>query len=426
MTRPGHDLNFVNLEPKHPESFRQFRPNLGYKLPMDRGALASQQGSVHLGGNLSQVSDLGGLASLRGAWTALESRCHSAPTVFQSFDWVHEWSKIYCDPNTANAAEIRIITGRRDNQLVFVLPLMLRRIQGLKMLTLLSEPHAQYGDILCHRDENPELWMTAALEFCQAKSTADILYIRHVRDDSILATFAKRHLADGHFNEKAPYLDLSVFGSSAEYDSRYSSTQKKRRKKIRKYLQELGPVNFTAVSDPAASDAAIASAVTEKEIWLKKRGRYSRVLNCPRHVDFLRGLARLRDSSIKLVVTKLSAGDKTASWDISFRYEGTNYCYITSHVNTLNDLSPGRLHMDQSQRLSLADGIKKFDLMVPNDPHKESWCSGKMDVNDYYFAFSAKGRLYGAAYLGWFRPLLRKAYYMLPQRALVAIQPFTG
>jgi CelD/BcsL family acetyltransferase involved in cellulose biosynthesis len=292
------------------------------------------------------------------------------------------------------------------------------------MLTLLTDPHAQYGDILCDRNENIELWMSSALEFCRDRNLADILYIRHVRADSNFVNFAKLHLKNGHFNEQAPYLDLTAFKSAAEYDGRYSPTQKKRRKKIRKHLMELGAVNFTAVRDLAASDAAIATAVREKDIWLKDRGRYNRIMGCPSHVEFLKQLARLKDSPLKLVVTELSAGNATASWDISFRYGSTNYCYITSHLNALNDLSPGRLHMDQSQRLSLADGMKKFDLMVPNDPHKDSWCSGKVEVNDYYYAFSGKGRLFGAAYLGWLRPLIRKAYYSLPQRALVALQPF--
>lgn len=370
------------------------------------------------------ISSLTGLESLRADWKNLETRCHAQPSVFQSFDWVNEWAKIYCNASQKDSAEIHIMLARKSNKLIFLMPLMLRRVQGMKMLTLLTDPHAQYGDILCDRNENTEFWMKSALDFCRASNFADIIYIRHVRSDSNLAGFAKLHLKNGHFNEQAPYLDLTPFKSAEDYDARYSPTQKKRRKKIRKHLQELGPVNFEAVHDLDASDAAITSAVSEKNIWLKDRGRYNRVMNCPRHVAFLQQLSRLKDSPLKLVVTKLTAGKVVASWDISFRYGSTNYCYITSHVNSLNDLSPGRLHMDQSQRMSLADGMNIFDLMVPNDPHKDSWCSGKIGVNDYYYAFSARGRLFGAAYLGWLRPVIRKAYYSLPQKALIALQPF--
>ena len=391
---------------------------------MDRVNSVLQPTENALLSHIAMVTNLGDLAALRSDWTDLETRCHDSLSVFQSFDWINEWSQVYANPGSREPVELKILLGRRNNRLVFVLPLMLRRIQGVKVLSILTDPHAQYGDILCDRSENAGQWMSAALEFCQAFIAADILYIRHVRSDSALAPFAKQHLVDAHFNDQAPYLDLTTFKSAPDYDARYSSTQKKRRKKIRKHLQDLGSVSFSVLDDQAAADVAIASAVAEKDIWLKDRGRYNRIMSCPRHVDFLRRLARLSGAPVKLVVTKLEAGGKPVSWDISFRYHDTNYCYITSHVNALNDLSPGRLHMDQSQRLSLADGMKKFDLMVPNDPHKDSWCSGKMPVNDYYSAFTAKGRLFGAAYLGWLRPLMRKVYYKLPPKALAALRPF--
>ena len=147
-------------------------------------------------------------------------------------------------------------------------------------------------------------------------------------------------------------------------------------------------------------------------------------MGCDNHVEFLQSLTKLENSPVTVVVTEITVGTKPISWDINFRYRGTNYCYITSHVNALNDLSPGRLHMDLSQRAGLTAGMHTFDLMVPNDKHKDSWCSGKIIVNDYYHPLNAKGRLFGAAYLSWLRPLLRKTYYSLPQKALLALQPF--
>jgi CelD/BcsL family acetyltransferase involved in cellulose biosynthesis len=47
-----------------------------------------------------------------------------------------------------------------------------------------------------------------------------------------------------------------------------------------------------------------------------------------------------------MVVTELRAGDRPVSWEISFRYGGTHFAYITSHACDLTDLSPGRLHFD--------------------------------------------------------------------------------
>ena len=369
---------------------------------------------------ISLVSSLSEIEGLRLSWRELEARCTVTP--FQSFDWIYQWSQTYADPNRPDPARIHIVLGRKNGRLLFVLPLMRRRRHGVNLLTWASDPFGQYGDILCDPGENPSRWMEAALAFCQRPGQDDIIYLRHVRADARIAAFARQNMSNAYFNEQAPYLDLTAFRTVGDYDKRYSTTQKKRRKKIRKYLQRLGPVNFAPLSEQGLRDGAIALAIAEKQVWLDKRGRFSRTMSCPRHVEFLQRLAGLKDKPLNLLVTKLSAGERTASWDINLRYGGTNYCYITSHMNDLDELSPGRLHMDQSQRLSLADGMQKFDLMVPNDAHKDSWCSGRIDVNDYYLGFSTSGKIYGKAYLGLTRPLIRKVYYKLPPKVLVILQ----
>ncbi len=389
---------------------------------MDTRAWALQVKNPALTCEITMASSLADLEGLRACWRDLESRSSPAPTVFQSFDWVYQWSMTYADHARANPAEIRILLGLRNGKLVFVLPLMTRKRHGVKLLTWISDPFGQYGDILCDISESADDWMKAAVDFCRSKCDAEILYLRHVRADARIAKFANQQMANAHFNEQAPFLDLKAFHSDADYDLRYSSTQKKRRKKIKRHLELLGPVSFAAISEPAAVDAAIVSAIAEKQIWLEKRGRFNRIMGCSRHIEFLQHLARLENSPLKLVVTALKTGEQSVSWDINFRYDGTNYCYITSHANVLDDLSPGRLHMDQSQRLCITEGLTKFDLMLPNDPHKDSWSSGRIDVNDYYQAFTPWGRLYGAVYVSWVRPIIRKVYYSLPQNMLRALQ----
>jgi CelD/BcsL family acetyltransferase involved in cellulose biosynthesis len=106
------------------------------------------------------------------------------------------------------------------------------------------------------------------------------------------------------------------------------------------------------------------------------------------------------------------------SWEVGFRHRDTHYGYITSHLNALTDLSPGRLHMDQSQRTCINDGMAVFDLMVPNDAHKESWSSGTVDTNDYYLPLSVLGAGMGHGYIRTLRPFLRHIYYRMEKSNL--------
>ena len=82
--------------------------------------------------------------------------------------------------------------------------------------------------------------------------------------------------------------------------------------------------------------------------------------------------------------------------------------------------------MDLSQRHCIRQGLKRFDLMVPNDQHKQSWSSDFAETADYYLPMTAIGRLYGKAYLRTVRPVVRRLYYRMPIWALKIVKPLLG
>ena len=378
---------------------------------------------IPLGGLLTLITSPNHLASLSAQWQNLENINQTTTTVFQSFAWVQSWAENYARVDGAN--EIHLIAGFMNNELVFALPLMKSTHLGVNALIWLTDPIGQYGDILCAKDQSITKWMSASLQFIRRLKNIDIIRLRHVRKSSNIETFAKRHFFDAKLHEQAPFLDLTPFKSEADYDARYNSQQRKRRKKIRSKLEEMGPVEFKTLKIGSVNDQAMAHAIVEKNEWLSERGRFNRVMGCPKHQGFLKSLSRHKVDGFEFITSELSAGGKPVSWEIGFNYRGTHFAYITAHVNKLTDISPGRLHMDLSQRLALASGQERFDLMVPNDTHKESWCSAKVDTSDYFYPLTLIGQTYGHFYVGAVRPALRSAYYKLPQWALKKLQSFT-
>jgi CelD/BcsL family acetyltransferase involved in cellulose biosynthesis len=361
---------------------------------------------------LSLITTLPGLYALESQWRELESRTSSVAGLFQNYDWVSAWARTYLAGQ--GNSELCIIAGFSGARLAFVLPLMKVRHWGLDVVKWLTEPFGQYGDILIAPGECPMTWMAQSVHLLGKLKHIDVVRLRHVRADAHAAGFLKNGFVDALARDAAPALDLTAFATEADYDARYTPAQRKRRKKIRKSLEALGPVEFAILPPGTLSDRAIHSALAEKNRWLSQRGRHNRVLKCPAHAVFLKSLSRLRSENFACTVTELSAGGHPVSWEIGFDYRGTHYGYITSHKTELTDLSPGRLHMDLSQRRCLKDGLARFDLMVPNDDHKESWSSEKIATADYFHPMSPAGRAFGHAYLRGLRPLLRKAYYSAP------------
>ncbi len=378
---------------------------------------------VPLGGLLTLVTSPAHLGALESQWQNLELSNAITPTVFQSFAWIKAWADSYA--NSGDNNEIQIITGFLENKLVFAWPLMKTKHLGIVTLNWLTDPLGQYGDVLCAKDQCVMKWASASLKLINRLKGIDIIRLRHVREQSNIGNYANLRFVDAKLHEQAPFLDLTAFKTEADYDARYNSQQRKRRKKIRAKLEEIGDVQFRTLASGSENDESMAEAIREKNEWLSERGRFNRVMGCPRHLSFLKSLSRNRMEDFQFVTTELTAGGKPVSWEIGFNYKGTHFAYITSHVNQMTDLSPGRLHMDLSQRLSIASGLERFDLMVPNDTHKESWCSGKVDTRDYFYPISWRGKLYGHTYLAIIRPAMRDAYYKLPQWALKLLQPIT-
>lgn len=363
------------------------------------------------------------LRAIEGDWRQLEIENTGKTTVFQSFDWAMAWCQAYMNAKTKT--ELFIITGKINNKISFILPLAKNYKHGLSILDWLTDPVGQYGDVLCSQNQSAQIWLQSAFQHIAKTKGIDLVRLRHVRANGNVEYFANQNLQNAKCYERAPYLDLTSFKSETEYDARYTSTQRKRRKKIRKALEEIGPVVFKAATEGLEADTLIEVSIAEKNAWLSDRGRFNRIMGCPSHIKFLKLLSRMKSDSFGFCATELSAGGKPVSWEIAFRYHGTHFAYITSHLNALTDLSPGRLHMDLSQRKALADRQKTFDLMVPYDAHKDSWSSAYIPTNDYYMPISILGRIYGFAYLRTLRPALRKIYYNLPQQVLRFLQPLT-
>ncbi|MFM8551901.1 MAG: GNAT family N-acetyltransferase [Nitrospiraceae bacterium] len=288
------------------------------------------------GGRLSVLTSLEALAGLEGGGRRLEENHLRPHQIFQSYDWVRTWSETYISPGSGS--ELAVVAGYRDGDLVFVWPLVKERQGPFRVLRWLSEPLAQYGDILASPGQCPVAWTEAAIELLRREGGADILRLRHVREDATAFPLIARRFRSSHLTERAPFLDLSAFDSEASYEHRYTPTQRRRRKKIRKAItSDLGEISFETVPAGPACDAAIARALDEKCQWLEERGRRGHSLRATRLHSFLTEYAAKRGGLGSLVVTRLAAGDRDLAWEIGLRAGGTHFAFITSHVNALTD-----------------------------------------------------------------------------------------
>ena len=408
---------------------RQFDDAASILAPAGRDEVADLEGATRAGSRTSSeltarcVTTIQGLAALRADWQSLEAACDDSALVFQSHDWCTAWVKTFL--TAAVAPELCIVTIRQSGKLVALLPAMICDESGPRILRVLSEPFAQYGGILCHPDWRTDAVLDALIGAIRAHRGIDVIYLRHVREGSVAARFATRHLAPAGYHETAPFMDLSMFDSDEAYQARYTKVQRRRRKKIATAIGALGDITFDAHSSGATYAALLNCVVGNKQTWIAERGLLSMPLTHPKLVEFLVALGGAPDASaLQPVITTLKAGERCISHEFGIRYRGRHCAFITGHDPELTDLSPARLHMDHAQRLALADGMGMFDLMVPGDAYKASWSSGEVKVADHAAPLTPRGWLHCSIYIRLLRPLARLAYHHTPAWLRQAVMPF--
>jgi len=374
--------------------------------------LHDSQNSIKI---LHTVQDM---AQFETEWRELEDRAAKSTNVFQSFDWCMNWARTCTIDN--DCYQIHVVTVSRGNQCLLIWPMMTTCSGPFHILSWLSEPYSQYGDVLAFDDGNLESNLQLAWQKLQAHPFADSIRLRHVRDDATIAPFLKANARYDGQVDHAPFLEIEKFPTEAAYETRYNKNQRRRRKRIHKNLEQFGPISFTANRKCENFLHTLDLAIREKRKWLSSRGLYSKPIMGDELQSFFHSLAK-NAKTLTPVSSQLNAGDREVSFEIALRYKNRHLGYITAHDTALTDASPGRLHMDFSQRTAINDGMAIFDLMVPADPHKKTWSSNAMQTCDYSSHLNARGAVYTAFYLNMLRPVLRWLYLKAP----VSVRQYT-
>lgn len=362
---------------------------------------------------LSVMTSVGGLKACAPLWRELEDNAGKSAGPFQSYDWCSTW--LLHALRSGQACQPFIIAAYSGCNLVMLWPMMLTQVAGLRVLRWLSDPWSQYGDVLAGADHDAAGLMASVVEFIRQSRAADAIWLRHVRADADARPYLEAQFDRIGQYAGAPFMDLTQFPTETEYLARYDKPQRKRRKQIRRVLEQKGgALSFEVHTQGSAFIQGISDAIPQKRRWLSKRGLVSRPIFSSWMESFLLALATDTTGRLKPVCSMLKAGDRAVSYEIGLRYGDRHYCFITAHDVAMTNESPARLHMDYAQRSALNEGCRAFDLMVPLAPHKASWSSGHVAVGDYWLPLSPGGRVAGALFKT-LRPAAQALYHNTPE-----------
>jgi CelD/BcsL family acetyltransferase involved in cellulose biosynthesis len=351
-----------------------------------------------------------GFDALASEWNDLFARAGHSSQMFQQFAWNWHWCNHYL---SSDGSALAVLTVHRGGRLVMVWPLVNERVMGLTRLTWMGSPVSQYGDVLIDHVDDPLALLRAGWDHVLAAVEPDVIELPRLRADGVIAPLLDDLGAQQIRHQQAPYLDLKSAPDFDTYMRRHSSKSRKKRRALSRKLAEQG-AQFTSYAESAKARETVASAIAMKRDQLIERGIISPSLVDPRMQKFFADVASGNALPAGLIAYALEFDGDQAAIDVLLACKGRIATHVFAYQEKYAKDRVGAYILERTIEQSFADGRDTFDLLAPADAYKMRWADGTVDVIDWAYPVSARGRVYTRVYLQTVRPALKALANAMP------------
>lgn len=355
---------------------------------------------------LDVIGSLEALERLEGDWNDLFERAGRPAQVFQTHGFVSLFARTYGlgsgTSGTRCTCALAVVTARREGRLVLVWPMIVRREFGLKVLSWLGEPIAQYGDVVLDPSERPAETLLGTWTHVLETLAPDVLRLRKVRADAAVMPLIHALGVKACDLVEAPSITLAAGGSA--FETRQSSKARKNRRRLMRRLEEQGNVEFREIGATSAAPAAITAGLADKREWLSRRGLFSPALADARFDQFMAAAAADDDSATGATAFSLTLDGRQIALAVGFRAKNCLMLHLISYAAEAEKHGAGVLNLEAILKQAEAEGLEAVDLLPPKADYKLDWADTSVEVGDYCWGVSARGRTWRALYDGFLRP----------------------
>jgi CelD/BcsL family acetyltransferase involved in cellulose biosynthesis len=354
--------------------------------------------------DLSLHHDLG---SVEEIWRVFEDSADC--TAFQTFDWLSTWFR---NIGVHEGVKPAIVIGRRDGDILFLLPLSLECRAGLRKITWLGSDLSNYNGPLLGREFSRHM---SAPQFVQVWRDIQSLLRRTLGHDIVdlekMPTVIGEQANPFCALRLTPHVnDAYLTALGGDWDTYYTakrspSTRKTDRKK-RKRLTDHGETDFITAGCPDDVVRSVDALIDEKRRSYAKLG-VANMFERPGYREFFLDLASGAQSSRLTHVSRVDVGAMTVAANFGLMHRGRYYYILAGYDDgELARFGPGTIQLMDVMRHATEHGCKLFDFTVGDEPYKREWCDMEIALCDYVAPASWRGSLAAASTIA-FRGLKR-------------------
>ena len=350
---------------------------------------------------------------LKDDWNKLFEAHGTGTQLFQTYNWIWHWINQF----EFSPRNMVILTGRIEDELVLIAPLILEKKFGLKLLKWIGEPVSQYGDILIKENPQNLQWLKAGFNYLNETIKPDLFHLRKTRFDAAITPLLEMYNATILEEFAAPYIEVRGDENFTEFNKRYSQRSRKAKRRHRRKLEEKGPLTFNIFDEGKEANRAANHAINLKRDWLKATKTFSPAFSTTLIDKFFDASTKESQHSANIKVSELCVDNHPAAIEIGILIKDYYGAHLGVYDPTYIAHSPGSLQMQDTIAVLIEKGVKIIDLFAPGDTYKYEWTEQSVPVYDFAYSTSLKGRIYEEAYLKRTRPALKTAVKSLSEIA---------
>ncbi len=310
------------------------------------------------------VLDADGFADVREDWTRL-ARLDPRATPFLSAEWAAAWLAHW-----ESRGDVWIVRVAEAGEVRGLMPLVLQRRWGARVLGMLGKEPGDYWDVLAAEADRAAVATAAALELRRRRRAWDLCIVNCLEPGSPTAdALAAGGLRVLHRRAVAsPRIALPD-----SFDAYLSALPAKHRSNLRKHLRKLdgGEVQRRIVTEP---DDIRATMERWRDLRSRRWNAAARDINPEHERDFFNRF--MTEAACAMVPAGTATlwefvhDDAIAGVYLNFQDERAFYWYLGGFDPEFARLGVGKIAIGAGIRESIDAGRASFDFTRGSDPYK--------------------------------------------------------
>lgn len=309
----------------------------------------------------------------RASWSRLHKQSETR-SIFLTWDWLSTWWECY-----GADAELYTFAVLRNDELVGIAPLQLRRDDGLRVVEFLGTGLSDYADVIAAAENKPWVIATIFEALVRRRDRWDVLRLQNIPSASATMPLLEQQAQpEGWVVRKqsagaCPALSLEKSRTFAETCARKRSLVRHTR-----YFEHLAPLAFSHVLD-SDEVADLLPHFFEQHRDRRFMAGDRSLFDDMRNRRFFERVSQTLLESGWLRFSALRWRDELLAFHFGFLYDRVFTWYMPSFNVDYARYSPGEVMLKRLLEDALAADAREFDFALGQTAHKERFANVKRE-----------------------------------------------